>query len=403
MIPVGFRELNRSLASSVKEKQKRRAPRAFGCRRLLLGAGIVLGLLCSLPYIVTSPELHWQIDSSFRQSIITPEPADSRSDLIAFICDLPKSWDEAIYTIQADGSNLRQIHARPSESYRWLSWSPDGNWLATVASNHSTLTTPTGSFYELYRIRFDGLDSRRLTYNRFKEFNPRWSGDGKSVSFASEGAIHRISIDGHKISQSHDPSIKPHFLEKLIYDWSSDGEKLVIADSRGSLLYSTNPDGSALQSLVKAERRISAVDWAANDEQILFIKKSLSRDRSTLTVFDVTSKVDDVTFRNGIYSDAQWSPDGKWIAIVGRLFDEQKGWHLYLLDLTSGEIETVLTVGLSGVISFSWSSDSEWIAFTKRTPSFEIRQIFKIKRDGTGLQQLAEMDCHISELSWSPK
>ena len=135
--------------------------------------------MCSLPFILTAPELHWHIDNNIRPPLITPAPTNRTSDLIAFICEgRYDGWPDAIYTVHPDGSHLRQIRARPYQSYSQMTWSPDGAWLLFVASNHFLTMLPDEK-YEVYRIRFDGLDSRRLTYNRIIEVAPflvaRWA------------------------------------------------------------------------------------------------------------------------------------------------------------------------------------------------------------------------------------
>ncbi|MCY3780804.1 MAG: hypothetical protein OXG78_10890 [Chloroflexi bacterium] len=48
----------------------------------------------------------------------------------------------------------------------------------------------------------------------------------------------------------------------------------------------------------------------------------------------------------------------------------------------------------------TWSPDNEWIAFTKGGVD---RQLFKIRRDGSDLQQLTDLDCDIKVASWSPR
>ena len=190
----------------MEKAKKGTGPRAIGCRRLFLAACIALGLICSLPFVLTSPELQWHIDHNIRPPIITPAPTSKESDLIGFTCTRNEgSHPGAIYIIHPDGRHLRQIHARPYARYADLSWSPDGMWVAVVISFvHGFLPNEK---YEIYRIRFDGLDSRRLTYNHFREFGPRWSKDGKSIWFFSSGAMHKTSIDGTEISQSYDSYI----------------------------------------------------------------------------------------------------------------------------------------------------------------------------------------------------
>ncbi|MCY4070963.1 MAG: hypothetical protein OXG60_06670 [Chloroflexi bacterium] len=388
----------------MKKAKKRTGSRAIGCRRLFLAACIALGLLCSLPFILTSPELQWHLDHNVRPPVITPAPASKESDLIAFICEQNDGNQPAgVYVVEPDGSHLKQIHARPHESYEYLSWSRDGIWVAVVAGSHSLLAMLPDEKFEIFRVRFDGLDTRRLTYNHSQEIDPRWSNVGRSVSFITRGAIHRISDSGHEISRSYNSYIKPYPWGRRVFDWSSDDRKLVIVGTHGAVLYSTNPDGSDLGVLTRAETRPDAVAWAANDEQILYYSRDMLSDYKTLTVFNVTSRSEDTSLKMDAIQDARWSPNSEWIAIKGRALDESEGEHIYLLDIDTGAMNYVTTMSTGDFGGISWSPDSEWIAFSTSPRRGGDGRIFKIKRDGTALHQLAEIDCRIIEISWSPK
>ena len=387
----------------MEQDKNRFRPRVASCRRLFVMACIALGLVCGLPFFLTSPEIQWHIDHNIRPPIITPVPASKESDLIAFICRwYGRNQPGAVYVIHPNGSHLRQIRARPHQSYAHLSWSPDGNWVTVVASNHSFGHLPNEN-HEIYRIRFDGLDSRRLTYNRLREFAPHWSNDGRSISFITRGAIHTISDGGHEISRSYNSYIKTYSWDRHLFDWSSDDHRLVVVGTHGHILHSTNRDGSDLQVLTRAEKRPDVVAWAANDERIFYYNYYTRFDFKTLIVFNVRTRTEDISLQMDRIRDAKWSPNSQWIAIKGRTLDEKEGEHIYLLDVDTGVIDHVTRLETGDIGTISWSPDSEWIAFSTYPQSGGESRVFKIKWDGTALQQLAELDCRITELSWSPK
>ena len=385
--------------------------RTYGCRRLFLGACIALGLLCSLPLVLTSPTLQWHIDNSIRQSIFTREPGNKESNIIAFTCHPhPGTRDDAIYTIRPDGSHLRMIHTRPHEGYRWISWSPDGNWLAMVVRHDPVLYMWQSVNYEIYRVRFDGLSSRRLTYNRFKEIAPRWSDDGKSIWFQSDGTIHQISIDGHEISQSHNRYVPRSTWITRLVDWSSNEQTIIGFGGYGVLMVGTNPDGSDWRVLTKAGMTLRTVAWAPNDEQIMYFTFDLNYDLQKLVIFNMKEQVEDFSIEMDRVSYAQWSPDARWIAIEGQAPDEEMGTTLYLLDSDTGDMNSLSewrSSSAGAVFGLSWSPDSEWIAFSIGRRLFQKdppgSRIFKTRPDGTDLQHLIDMDCDVSELAWSPK
>ena len=392
----------------MKKKNDRPAPRAFSCRRLFLTACIALGLLCSLPIILTSSEMHWLIDHNIRHFNITAEPARKESDIIAFICKyIGESKDHAIYTIRPDGSQLRQILTQPRRHYRELSWSPDGIWLAMVVSY---IDMPVGRLEkdEIFRVRFDGLDPRRLTYNRSEEFAPRWSSDGKSILFLRRDTIYKISSDGHEISQTYNRYIFRGFGGRPTFDLSSDGQKFIAIGYYDALLYGTRLNGADWRVLTRAGTHLAAVAWAPNNDQIMYYTFDPNYDFQKLAVFNVNEQVEDFSLEMDTVWDAQWSPDGKWIAILGNTENVESGIYLYLLDVQTSDIHRVTNDDIDLDNSISWSPDSEWIAFSNYEYSFGdedkyISRMFKIRRDGAGLQQLTDIDCLIDEISWSPK
>ena len=80
------------------------------------------------------------------------------------------AWNREIYIMNADGSNARQLTPSGGNS-QGPSFSPDGKWVAFTAyfdkygDDHGC---------EIYIIRIDGTDLRRLTNNDYCDYQPRW-------------------------------------------------------------------------------------------------------------------------------------------------------------------------------------------------------------------------------------
>jgi Tol biopolymer transport system component len=79
------------------------------------------------------------------------------------------SWHREIYLFNLDGSNLRQI----SNGGNVLapSFSPDGQWIAFTGYIHNY---GDDNGCEIYIMRIDGTDVRRLTNNNYCDLQPRW-------------------------------------------------------------------------------------------------------------------------------------------------------------------------------------------------------------------------------------
>jgi len=80
------------------------------------------------------------------------------------------AWHREVYIMNADGSNPRQLTPTGGNS-QGPSFSPDGKWVAFTAyfdnygDDHGC---------EIYIIRVDGTDLRRLTNNDYCDYQPRW-------------------------------------------------------------------------------------------------------------------------------------------------------------------------------------------------------------------------------------
>ena len=80
------------------------------------------------------------------------------------------SWNRELYIMNADGSNVRQLTPTGGNS-QGPSFSPDGKWVVFTAyfdnygDDHGC---------EIYIIRIDGTDLRRLTNNDYCDYQPRW-------------------------------------------------------------------------------------------------------------------------------------------------------------------------------------------------------------------------------------
>ncbi len=81
-----------------------------------------------------------------------------------------ESWKREIFLMQSDGSNLRQVSPQGGNS-QGPSFSPDGGWIAFTAY-FDKMNDINGC--EIYIMRVDGSDLRRLTNNDYCDYQPRW-------------------------------------------------------------------------------------------------------------------------------------------------------------------------------------------------------------------------------------
>ena len=81
-----------------------------------------------------------------------------------------ESWHRELYIMNADGSQSRQLTPTGGNS-QGPSFSPDGKWVAFTAY-FDKYEDIHGC--EIYIIRTDGTDLRRLTNNEYCDYQPRW-------------------------------------------------------------------------------------------------------------------------------------------------------------------------------------------------------------------------------------
>jgi len=81
-----------------------------------------------------------------------------------------EAWSREVYTMNPDGSGLRQV-SPPGGNSQGPSFSPDGGWIAFTAY-FDNFNDENGC--EIYVMRIDGSDLRRLTRNEYCDYQPRW-------------------------------------------------------------------------------------------------------------------------------------------------------------------------------------------------------------------------------------
>jgi len=87
------------------------------------------------------------------------------------VLDMGGPWAHNVYTMNADGSGLRQISPADINA-QGASISPDGNWVAFTA--YTDVANKNQESCEIFIMRVDGTDLRQLTDNNYCDYQPRW-------------------------------------------------------------------------------------------------------------------------------------------------------------------------------------------------------------------------------------
>ena len=137
-----------------------------------------------------------------------------------------RDGDPEIYTIAADGTDLRRVTQRPGKD-QLPAWSPDGSRIAFCSERDGNL--------DIFVVAPDGTGEARVTSDPAKDYNPAWSRDGERIVFFRERGdgkdqIHSIGADGKEeraITSDDANNIFPSFLPdgRIAFVSARKGEK----------------------------------------------------------------------------------------------------------------------------------------------------------------------------------
>ncbi|MEI9911047.1 MAG: hypothetical protein WDO71_16050 [Bacteroidota bacterium] len=264
----------------------------------------------------------------------------------------------ALYAVGSSQSQKRNL--RPGDIYRLQSTgdaqiSPDGKWVAYTLTSVDSAKDKRNT--DIWMMSWDGTETVQLTSSPDGESSPRWSPDGKYISF---------------IAARNGGSSQVYLLNRL------GGEAIKLTDVKGDLNgYAWSPDGKKLLLTMKDYEDTAAKKgnkpYVINRYQF---KQDISgyqydKRKTHLYLFDVAAKKTD-TLTRGNYNEggAQWSPDGSAIAFVSNHTedpDKNENTDIFIIDAKPSAIAKQFTTWNGSDDSPQWRPDGKSIAYLRST------------------------------------
>jgi dipeptidyl aminopeptidase/acylaminoacyl peptidase len=241
--------------------------------------------------------------------------------------------------------------------------SPEGDWVIYTVSQIDAKEDKGQT--HLWMVKWDGSARVQLTFGKEGASAPRFSPDGKYISFlssrpgpAKDAQIWLLDRRGGEAEQL--TAITDQEIEG--YSWSPDGKKLLL-----TLHPKAEPDAEEGKPPVPPKPIV--IDRYHFKQDIQGYLRDDAFD--SLYLYDLAAKKPEklTTAKNVEEEDAAWSPDGAWIAFVSNQDadpDRTINTDVFVVAAKRGSAPRKLTTwpGRDGG-HLAWSPDSKSIAYTQ--------------------------------------
>ena len=267
--------------------------------------------------------------------------------------------------------------------------SPDGQWVAYTVSTTDAKDDKSSS--HIWMVNIDGSNDRQITFSSESESAPRWSPDGKYISFTSSRPGKARGNQVWLLDRNGGEAMQLTELKGRLqgHEWSPDSKRLtlVIGDPDPESDPGPSPQPGATPRVPKPIV-IDRYRYKQDGQGYL-----LTGRHTYIYIYDVAAKkLDRLTKSKWDESSPAWSPDGTRIAFMsnhGEDPDREPSAQLFVAEAKPGATEKPLT---SETIRASrgrpeWSPDSKWIAFTegdeKKYGAYNMDHLALVPSDGS--------------------
>ena len=260
-----------------------------------------LVLVCLFPMTLTAQTMQ-QLTEQLGKTVLYGDVALSPDGThVAWVQSTAASTSKQTYIGETSGNapaTLVKIPISGEKTDFDPAWSPDSKTLAVFSS------ADEGAQRQLWIVKTDGPDPKKLTNLKGYAARPRWSHDGKQIAFlyvegaggggplmaaptttgVIDTAIHNQRIGVLDVSSGQVRHVSPENLHIYDFDWSPDDKAFVITAAPGpgdnnwwiAQVYTIDIAKGNATSIYKPSLQVAVPRWSPDGKSIAFIEGLMS-------------------------------------------------------------------------------------------------------------------------------